>query len=203
MNKQEEKKLKIYAGEIFKEIVLEDKLRMRYAISNYGRLVSFAENIEEGRILKGSVTEGYRLFRYKLFKRKKILNKHKFICRLVAEYFLEKKSEEQTQVLHLDHNLSNDFATNLKWATKEEMYQHHRTSPKVKLAKVVSTKRIVEYNRKREGAKLTTTQVMLIKKILENPNRKTRMKIIAKRFGISEMQLYRIKSGENWARVKI
>ena len=29
------------------------------------------------------------------------------------------------------------------------------------------------------------------------------MRIIAKQFGISEMQLYRIKSGENWGHVKI
>jgi DNA-binding Xre family transcriptional regulator len=44
---------------------------------------------------------------------------------------------------------------------------------------------------------------MHIKKILANPNRKTRMKIIARRFGISEMQLYRIKSGKNWGHVTI
>ena len=193
----------MYSEEIFKEIVLKDKLRLRYAISNYGRLVSFTENIEDGRILKGTITEGYRIFRYKIFKGKKILNKHKFFCRLVAEYFLEKSSDEQTQVLHLDHNLSNDYYKNLKWATKQEMYQHHKTSPKVQRSKIESTKRIVEYNKNREGSKLSTTKVMLIKKMLANPNRKTRMKIIAKQFGISEMQLYRIKSGENWSHVKI
>jgi len=40
-----------------------------------------------------------------------------------------------------------------------------------------------------------------LKKIINNPQRKTRLKIIAKQFGISEMQLYRIKRGENWASV--
>jgi hypothetical protein len=29
------------------------------------------------------------------------------------------------------------------------------------------------------------------------------LKMLAKQFGISEMQLYRIKSGENWGHVKI
>ena len=29
------------------------------------------------------------------------------------------------------------------------------------------------------------------------------MRLIAKQFGISEMQLYRIKSGENWSHVKM
>jgi len=196
-------KLRIFATEEFKEIKIKDKLRLRYAISNFGRVISFSENMEEGRLLKGSITEGYRLFRYKIFKRKKILNKHLFYSKLVAEYFLPKSSPDQTYVLHLDYNLSNDFVGNLRWATKEEMLEHNKKSPKVKMAKRESTKRIVAYNKNREGAKLTTTKVMLIKKILANPNRKTRMKIIAKQFGISEMQLYRIRSGENWARVKI
>ena len=44
---------------------------------------------------------------------------------------------------------------------------------------------------------------MRIKKMLANPNRKTRLRLIAKQFGISEMQLYRIKSGENWGHVEI
>ena len=44
---------------------------------------------------------------------------------------------------------------------------------------------------------------MMIKKKIFDPQRKTRMKIIAKRFGISEMQLYRIKSGENWSSVQL
>jgi hypothetical protein len=43
--------------------------------------------------------------------------------------------------------------------------------------------------------------VKLIKKKLAEG--KTRMKILSKQFGISEMQLYRIKSGQNWAHVKI
>jgi len=40
---------------------------------------------------------------------------------------------------------------------------------------------------------------LIRKKINEG---KTRMKMIAKQFKISEMQLYRIKVGENWGWVK-
>jgi len=203
MNKQPPKKIKFYSEEVFKEIAIDNKLKLRYAISNYGRLISFIDEIKDGRIVKGSTIEGYRIFRYKINNGKKISNKHKFFYRMVAEQFVEKSSEEQTQVLHLDHNLDNDYYKNLKWATKKEMYEHHKTSPKVKHAKIESTRRIVEYNLKRDGTKLTSTKVMLIKKMLANPNRKTRMKMIAKQFGISEMQLYRIKSGENWGRIKI
>ena len=53
----------------------------------------------------------------------------------------------------------------------------------------------------RAYTKLTETQVKLIKRKINDPNRKTRMKIIAKRYGVSVMQLYRIKSGENWGSV--
>jgi hypothetical protein len=203
-NKQ---KLYILPAEQFEEIEIEDELTFRYAISNFGRLVSFTKNIEYGRILNGSITEGYRIFRYRLKCGKKTIYKHRFFHRLVAEHFLEKMSDEQTYVLHLDHNLSNDLASNLKWATKQEMLDHHRTNPKVLKARKLSGKRIAEYSKKKvrdgNGNKLTSTQVMHIKKLLANPKRKTRMKIIARRFGISEMQLYRIKTGENWGHVKI
>jgi len=202
-----DKRQKLYISETekFIELELDDELQLRYAISNFGRLVSFTKSIEYGRVLNGSITEGYRIFRYRIRLGKKILYKHRFFHRLVAENFLEKPSEEQTYVLHLDHNLSNDVVGNLKWATKQEMLDHQQTNPKVLKARKISGKRIVAYNKKRGvvGNKLTSTQVIHIKKLLAKPNRKTRLKMIARRFGISEMQLYRIKTGENWGHVKI
>jgi hypothetical protein len=197
------KEFKVFESEEFKEIAIKEKLRFRYAVSNLGRLISFTDTFEDGRLLKGSITEGFRLFRYKIFKRNKIKNKHKFIYKLVAEHFLEKDSDELTHIIHKDHNLSNDYVGNLKWVTKEEAIRHRKKSPKVMQARKEAIKRIVDYNKNREGTKLTITKVMLIKKMLANPNRKTRMKMIAKQFNISEMQLYRIKSGENWGHVKI
>jgi hypothetical protein len=44
--------------------------------------------------------------------------------------------------------------------------------------------------------------VRRLKKILNDPNRRTRLKIIAKRFGVTTMQLRRIKTGENWSHVE-
>ena len=193
--------LQSFASEIFKEIELEGKLKFRYAISNFGRLISFTEYFDDGHIVKGSFTEGYRVFRYRIRQGDKIAHKHKFFYRLVAEHFLEKTSGNQIHVLHLDHNLANDNVYNLKWATKQEMLQHQHTSPKVQLAKKEATKRLIAC--KKNGNKLSETRVMLIKKLLANPNRKTRMKIIARQFGVSEMQLYRIKTGENWGYVKV
>ena len=48
--------------------------------------------------------------------------------------------------------------------------------------------------------KLDSTQVMRIKHQLK---RKKPVKQIAREFNISEMQVWRIKSGENWSHVKI
>ena len=44
---------------------------------------------------------------------------------------------------------------------------------------------------------------MRIKKKIWDPVRKTRLKLIASQFDISEMQLYRIKSGENWSHIRV
>jgi DNA-binding Xre family transcriptional regulator len=46
---------------------------------------------------------------------------------------------------------------------------------------------------------IKATEVMYFKKMLADPNRKTRLKILAKRFGVSEMTLHRIRTGENWS----
>jgi hypothetical protein len=193
------KRIRIYPNEEFKEIEVEDKLKLRYAISNKGRLISFVDNINFGRELKGSLTDGYRMFKYKLYIDDKIKNKHLFFYRLVAKYFLKKTSDEQIYVLHLDRKRDNDEYRNLKWATKEEMLEHSRNSPSVKQAKL----NLIEHNLNADGKKLTVTKVMLIKKLLAKPEQKTRLKMIAKQFGVSEMQIRRIKSGENWSQIKI
>jgi len=198
-----ENRLQFYPAEIFKEIFLEDKLQLRYAISNFGRFVSFTDKIELGRFVKGSEQDGYRIWRYEVLdEHNKRRYKHRFFYKLVAEYFLPKNSEEQIYVLHLNYNRSNDFVENLKWATYAEMLSHGKKSPFV----IASRKRQYAENkakRQHKGNKLTSTQVMLLKKILLDPTRKTRMKILARQFGVSEMTLYRIKSGKNWGHIKI
>jgi DNA-binding Xre family transcriptional regulator len=49
--------------------------------------------------------------------------------------------------------------------------------------------------------KLNAGQVKSIKKILGDPKRKHTYRQLAEKFGVSEMTLYRIKSGENWGRI--
>jgi DNA-binding MurR/RpiR family transcriptional regulator len=59
----------------------------------------------------------------------------------------------------------------------------------------------VQANRS-NGLKLNATQVRSIKKTLESKNRKLTIRQLAEKYGVSEMTLYRIKSGENWSKVK-
>lgn len=194
------KKVQLFPNEEFREINLDEyNLKLRYAISNKGRLLSFEENIEDGRILKGSLTDGYRLFKFKMYIDGKVLNKHLFYYKLVAEHFLRKENENQVFVLHLDRVRDNDDVRNLRWATREEMMEHSKNSPFVKQAR----KNLLEFNIKRDGRKLTSTEVIRIKKTLARPDQPTRLKMIAKQFGVSEMQIRRIKSGENWGHIKI
>jgi hypothetical protein len=208
---RETETLQYLVGEIFKEISLgkdDDKLQLRYAISNCGRLVSFSRwnDLESGRIVKGSTQDGYRIWRYTVRTDKgKIKYKHRFLYRLVAEYFLPKTSDDQVYVLHLDRKRANDRVENLKWATKVEQLEHSKKSPYVKSALRKQAQLLKEYREQNKinGVKLTATQVMRLKKKLLDPNRKTRLKILAKQYGVSTMTLQRIRTGENWGHIQV
>ena len=65
--------IRVLSNEEFKEIIIEDKLKLRYAISNKGRLISFINDIKFGRELKGGTADGYKTFNYKIYKNGKII----------------------------------------------------------------------------------------------------------------------------------
>ena len=204
--KKVEEILEIYPDEIFKEIFdLEAELQRSYAISNYGRLVSYVAGIENGRLIQGSKEDGYRIWRYRVcLGDKKVVYRHRFFYRLVAEQFIEKTSEEQVYVLHLDRNRANDKVSNLRWATKEEMLEHSKKSPYVIASKEKRVQQLEEYREKKsDGNKLTYRRVVFLKKKLLDPNRKTGLKILARQYGVTTMTLQRIKTGENWGHIKV
>ena len=191
--------LRFYPREVFKEIFLENKLQFRYAISNFGRFVRFTDKIEEGNFIQGGRQNGHKIWRYTVRdENNKVLYKYRFFHKLVAEYFIPKTSDEQVYVLHLNYDKTNDYVGNLRWATHAEMVAHNKKSPLV-----------IEYRKKQaEGFKetplrhkLTSTQVRLLKKLLLDPNRKTRVKILARQFGVTAAQLNRIKTGKRWGHI--
>ncbi len=187
--------VKSYWNEEWKEVKFEEgALKKKYAISNYGRIISYAESVESGDYIRGGQLRGYPTLPLRPFGKSKTFYVHK----LVAELFLPKTSPEQNYVIHLDYNKSNNYIENLQWATKAEMFAHQQGNPSVLEAREKQKGRKTQ-----QGHKLTATQVMRLKMKINDPNRKTRLRLIAREFGISEMQLYRIKSGENWGHVKV
>ena len=192
--------IRYYPNEIFKEIEIKEKLKFKYAISNRGRLVSFVDNIRKGNELKGGLVDGYRIFRYKHRDDEGVLrNKHFFFYKLIAEYFISKTEEDQNHVIHLDYVRNNDAIANLRWVNYADMLIHINKSPKL----IENRKKLIEFNLQADGKKLTVTKVMRLKTMLKRTERKTRNKIIAKQFNISETQLKRIEKGENWGHIKV
>jgi hypothetical protein len=185
--------------EEWKEFEISEQRETRYAVSNYGGFRSFTDTIEKGRDLKGSITEGFQFLRYKRPNEGKTNYYIYAIHKVIAGLFIPKTSEEQTYVLHLNYNKLDNHLDNLKWATYDEMIAHGKKSPAVIEAK----KKFKEFNIKRDGAKLTSTDVIRLKRKILDPNRKTRLRLIAKEFNISEMQIHRIKTGENWGHIKV
>jgi len=187
--------IRFYPQEEWKQLNFDEgALRYKYSISNFGRMISYTDDPKEGRLLRGGRLGGYPTFVCRPFGKAKTF----YIHRLVAQYFLEKQDSEETYIIHLDYNKGNNYVENLNWATKKQMEAHQQKSPHV-----LRSREERKLRKPQKGQKLTSTDVIRIKKKIFDPNRRTRLKIIAKQFGISEMQLYRIKSGENWSHIRV
>lgn len=185
--------IKKQAGETWKPLSFSGwrQLRNRYAISSTGRICSYKKDlIKHGKILNGSLTTGYRTLNLHRPDNKGTL----YIHREMAKLFLKKSSPKHRYVVHINHNKLDNRIKNLRWATLTEMINHQQGSP----AKVAYKQKQANRN---IGLKLTASQVRAIKNTLANKKRNITIRQLAKNYGVSEMTMYRIKSGENWARV--
>lgn len=185
--------IKKIPGEIWKPLVFSGsrELRNKYAVSSAGRIASYKEELtEDGKLLNGSLTTGYRTLNLHRPGHKGTLYIHRELARL----FIKKSSPKHKYVIHKNHNKLDNAIKNLSWVTLEDMIRHQQKSP----AKVAYKKR--QANRS-EGLKLTAVQVKRIKDTLNSKNRRFTIKQLADKYDVSEMTMYRIKSGENWGRV--
>lgn len=157
----------------------------KFKISNYGRILN-CKGAQEN-LVTISFINGYQNLPLKQQVNGKSTSR--YVHKLVAEHFLERKPDD-AYVIHLNYDKKDNHVSNLKWATKAEKENHQFTNPEY-----------LATPRKRTYSKLSEAKVRLIKRKIFDPNRRTRLKMIARQFGISEMQLYRIKSGENWSSV--
>mgnify|MGYP000648644076 CR=1 FL=1 len=176
-------------NEEWKDIQFDEKIseKEKFKISNYGRIINCKD--EENQFIKNeSFTNGY--VSLSLRQREKGKTTGRYVHKLVAQHFLKKENEDKIFVIHLDYDKKNNKIENLKWATKREKELHQFKNPTF-----IKSRENITYG------KLSVGKVKIIKRQLLN--KKNRLTMIAKRFGVSDMQIHRIKSGENWADVKI
>jgi hypothetical protein len=167
----------------------------QYAISNHGRLVCFDKQPIDGNKVKGSLQEGYPIWRFR--KKKKngtIAHQGILLHRLVAQSFLPAPQKGEKVVIHFNYKKTDNRYTNLGWATIAEASAHAQGSPLVKKARKLAAENGISGN-----TKLTIEKVREIKSLLVNG--KT-LKEIAAIYKVSDMQIYRIKIGENWKHIK-
>ena len=175
--------------EEWKDIKFDEKISdvKKFKISNYGRVLYIKDDKEFLR--EKSFINGYETIYVKQVVNNKSTSR--YVHKLVAQHFLEKESEEKIFVLHLNYDKTDNTLENLKWATKREKELHQFKNPVF----------VESIKNKKNSYKLTEGKVKIIKRQLKN--KRTRITMIAKRFGVSDMQIHRIKSGENWSHVKI
>jgi HNH endonuclease len=167
------------------EIAICDKKTMHYA--------QIFAKIEETQALLDKVQSSHKK-QYKKYETKRRKTFGNLVHRLVATAFVEKPSENHNLVAHLDYDKHNNHHSNLKWMTRQENVQHQLKSPFVIQSKIVAANK----KDKVTNAKLTISQVMILKKRM---NEGVALRVLAKRYAITETQLLRIKRGENWAKV--
>jgi len=115
----------------------------------------------------------------------KKINRKFYVHKLVAQIWISKPSDKHNFVTHLDGNLKNNHISNLEWHTRETLTVRHR--------ELGNRKRVVR------NSKLNESDIRHLKSMLERGVVQAK---IAKLFRISEMQVTRIKRGENWGHVK-
>jgi uncharacterized protein with von Willebrand factor type A (vWA) domain len=180
--------IKFLAGERWKELALKKGVTTkRYAISSRGRIVSFKTKIEEGYILRPRLTQGYP----SVTIGREANRQNYYLHRLVAEYFTKKASPKHNFVIHLDHVKENNKAENLRWVKHETQIEHALKDPNVLLRQ-----------NPEEGPKLNASKVRQIKRALNSKKQPT-LKALAKQFRVSDMQIHRIKTGENWSHISV
>jgi hypothetical protein len=188
------KPIRLLKNEKWKDIPGHESMESvwyKYAISSQGRIVKYNHRLEDGFLLRLSREGGYPIWRKRL--------KGKYFAallhRLVAKYFLPKPGAKQKFIIHLDHDKENNRAANLKWATQEEVSKHNKNNPRVK-----AFLRERKLNHNVTWSKLSDAKVIRIKQMLQQG--KT-LKEIAGKFDVSDMQIHRIKTGENWSHIKV
>lgn len=159
-----------------------------YEFSDYGRMKSINKQTGEEKLLKGSkIKNGFMQLNLRL---QGGIRQGYYLHKLVAEHFVD-KAPDKNFVIHLDFDNNNNHYKNLQWVNQKELTAHQ-----IKHGVYDAKNRKVASH-----VKMNESKVRLLKKRLKEG--KTKRKILARSFGITETQLKRIESGENWGQVRL
>lgn len=175
--------IKFYKNETWKKVKFKKGItpRYNYAVSNFGRFCRYEKNVEDGSLLNGANLGGYKVMSLRTGDTTQTIYIHK----LVAENFVSKTAPKQKFVIHLDHNKDNNKFNNLSWATNSDVGSNQAKNPAF----------IERVSKKPSYSKLTVAKVKSIRAMLDKGQS---AKLIADKFDVSRVQIYRIKKGEVW-----
>ena len=191
--------VKYLQGEIFAELKIKSK--SRYLISTRGRIYSYYSD----RILKGALRGSVLVLHFRPdgksipvpyakggYNMQPQRNGRSVVTiqKLVALTFLPKPPGDCV-VIHTDYDKLNNSIDNLKWISLNDQIIGSRGG-------MVYKDYIIN---KQKGAKLTHDQVLEIKILLlakRDGNNTLKIKDIAIRYGITEMNVFRIQNGDIW-----
>ena len=183
-----------YKDEVWKEYT-EDIFRDKdvFLISSYGRVIrkkdyDMVVNEREGYQvkIKKSILNGYPIFSAKGKKDGKHISR--YVHKVMGELFLKKKKSD-TYVTHKDYDKTNNKVDNLMWVDRKGLNEHNKNNPNYKAGFL---------HRKVRNSKLTAKRVLKLREIVDDPNRTMTYREIARKFRITEMQVWRIKNRKNW-----
>lgn len=181
-------KIEEYNTEI--KLISEEIKTVRKEEENTERAFVLIEKLKAEKIL---ITEKRSQYIKKTDKKRSVFF-HFLIHRAVAELFLEKPKDADF-VIHKDYKKDNNHVSNLQWMTKEDTYSRYSEMPHFTNKSLTSGSNA----RKRGTSKLQVNDILFIKEKLAQG--KT-LRSLATRFHVSDMQIHRIKTGENWSDVK-
>lgn len=156
-----------------------------YEVSDTGRIRSFKQYYEGGKILKPNVVTGgyYAVVLCKGGKNKKIK-----IHRLVATHFIDNLFNKPC-INHINGVKEDNRASNLEWCTRSENDKHaFRLGLRTQKGEQNSC------------SKLTDKKVREIKRLLL---KKKKLKVLAERFEVSVSCINNIKRGRDWKHVMV
>lgn len=174
---------------------LEDSDKRRYFIRRDGKVevMKMMQNgIEKTAIKVCSLNNGYPVIwvTKNTKKERTAIYVREMVAMAFCGYDLSDKSDKNQRIINIDFDKTNNNADNIKVVTQAEWRAHYEPTFRRMAGK--------DRSQNPPNCKLTLKEVQKIKDVLKISKDIPK---IEKRFKISVGQVYRIKRGENWAKI--